>query len=301
MSNKYTFLILGGDRRQAVMARCLISHGHDVRIFGLGEMSGEISGAELVSSPEKAVAGCDAVILPLPVTRNGKALNLLAQEKADSLLLEDIVRFTAKCQGAIILGGIIPKEMADEADKLGVTVIDYYKNESLQTKNALPSAEGAIMIAMENTDRVIEGMRVLVTGYGRIARILAEKLKRLGAIVSVAARRDEVLCEIAMSGFTPIRIGDNVELRAAISNSNVIFNTVPSIIFTRGMIEEIREKPLYIEIASSPGGIDVSCARDEGFRIISAPSLPGRYSPVSAGEYIFETVRDILCDRGFEI
>ena len=298
MSNKYKFLILGGDRRQAVIARCLISLGHDVRIFGLSEMAHEVSGAEIVSQPEKAVAGCDVVLLPLPVTRDGITLNLLSQENNCSLKLSEILSFTAKNSNAVILGGLIPKKMEDESENIGVKVIDYYKSESLQQKNALPSAEGAIMIAMENTDKVIEGMPVLVTGYGRIAYILADKLKKLGANVSVAARRDEVLCEIAMKGYKVVRSSDYKMLRSAVIENEVIFNTVPSVIFVPSILEGIAKKPLYIEIASSPGGIDMSSARDMGYRIISAPSLPGRYSPTSAGEYIFESVRDILFDRG---
>ena len=60
-------------------------------------------------------------------------------------------------------------------------------------------------------------------------------------------------------------------------------------------------KPLYIEIASAPGGIDLPAARDKGIKTIIAPSIPGKYSPKTAGKYIFETVCDILSERGIII
>ena len=130
---------------------------------------------------------------------------------------------------------------------------------------------------------------------------MASKLKLLGAYVSVAARRDEVLCEIAMSGFTPIDLRNAEQLSAATNRSAVIFNTVPVQIFNRQIIDKINGDPLYIEIASSPGGIDIPLARSRGIRIIFAPSLPGKYAPATAGKYIFETITDILDQRGMKI
>lgn len=301
MSEKYTFTVLGGDRRQVVIAKRLVAMGHTVRIYGLGDLYSEIAGAELFLSLEKAVMGCDIVLLPLPVSRDGETLNLVSCEKKDCPTLDQIVRYTSKNSQAIILGGLIPPEMQKTANELGVRTLDYYKNESLQLKNALPSAEGAIMIAMENSDKVLEGMSVLVSGYGRIASLLADKLKKLGADVYVCARRDEVLCEIAMSGYRPVHISDMGAMHDAIVECDVVFNTVPGLIFTKQILDGIDPKPLYIEIASTPGGIDIPCARDLGYKILFAPSLPGKYAPTSAGEYIFETIYEILEKGGVNI
>lgn len=301
MSEKYTFALLGGDKRQAVVAGRLLSLGHTVRIFGLGELSAEIVGAEIFLSAEKAIVGCDALILPLPVSRDGITLNIASLEKKDRPTLADILKYIAKTPGSIVIGGLVPKSMRDMALGLSVDIVDYYESEDLQKKNALPSAEGALMLAMENTDKVIEGMPVLVSGYGRIAGILADKLKKLGARVAIAARRDEVLCEIAMSGYMPIKTTDINKMRDAVCECEVIFNTVPGIIFAGKILEDAKRKPLYVEIASAPGGIDIPLARGLGYQILSAPSLPGKYAPESAGEYIFETLSDILIQRGMKI
>jgi dipicolinate synthase subunit A len=301
MSKKYTFAILGGDLRQAVVARKLLALGHNIKIFGFGNLSGEIPGAEIHLSLEKAILGCDAILLPLPTSRDGILLNLFSSEKKDSPILSDIIKHASKNTMPLIIGGMIPKGMREYADSLSVDTVDYYESEELQKKNALPSAEGALMVAMENTDKVIYGMKVLIGGYGRIGKLLADRLKKLGAHVSVAARRDEVLCEIAMSGYVPIKIGDVKEMCKAVTQCDVIFNTVPGIIFSGKMLESEGIKPLYIEIASSPGGIDIPSAREKGYQIIFAPSLPGKYAPSSAGEYIFETISDILINRGIKL
>ena len=114
MSEKYTFAILGGDRRQATVAKRLISRGHAVRIFGLGDLSLEISGAELYSSPEKTILNCDVVLLPLPVTRDGKFLNFVPLEKKDCPTLMDILKYINRQSKTIILGGLIPIDLKNK-------------------------------------------------------------------------------------------------------------------------------------------------------------------------------------------
>ena len=46
---KHRFAVLGGDRRQVVVAEMLSERGHDVRIFGLGSSGFECKGAQVCS------------------------------------------------------------------------------------------------------------------------------------------------------------------------------------------------------------------------------------------------------------
>ena len=301
MSRKYIFAIIGGDSRQAIVAKKLLSLGHAVKICGLDASLGGISGAEIISSPEKAAMGSDVVLLPLPVTRDNITLNFVPPDDNKTVLLTDILKAVTYKPDTLVFGGIIPDKIKENALNYGVDIVDYYAVESLQKKNALPSAEGALMVAMQNTDKNIEGMKVLIGGYGRIGKILAKKLKALGAYVSVAARRDEVLCEITMSGYNAVNTKDIKRLSCEFHSCDVVFNTIPGMVFSKQIIENGKGKPLYIEIASSPGGIDLCAARESGIRIIYAHSLPGKYAPVSAGEYIFETIYELLKERGMEL
>lgn len=294
---KYTFSLLGGDRRQDVIANELIKRGHRVKLFGLAEYSLCCSGAEIYQSAEKAIAEGDVIILPLPVTRDNNHLS------AQSVLkLDEIIKLATKYNVKHILGGIMPVEFTRCCNACGIDTYDYYKDLTLQEKNALPSAEGALMIAMENTEITVSGMKVLISGYGRIGSLLASILKNLGASVTVAVRRDEVLCDVLMSGYKATKIDlSSASGFAANENYDVIFNTVPNIIFTDKVIEGIKNKPLYIEIASQPGGIDITQARKAGIKTVFAPSLPGKYSPISAGRYIFETISEMLSEGGIII
>ena len=53
----------------------------------------------------------------------------------------------------------------------------------------MPTAEGAIQLAMEELPITLHGARVLVIGYGRLGRVLADRLAGLKARVSVAVCR----------------------------------------------------------------------------------------------------------------
>ena len=298
---KYTFAILGGDRRQAVIANELIALGQEVRLFGLGEAGFSCIGGTVCTDIAKALEGCNAVILPLPVTRNRVDLSmpLCQDERID---ITELIETIKRSGCSYVFGGNLPAQFTKLEQENGIIVCDYYKHEGLQRKNALASAEGALMLTMEHTDITVSGLKALVCGYGRIGSMLAEMLDRLGADVTVAARRDEVLCEASLNGFKTARLGGDTEyLRAAVESSDVILNTVPHMILTETVIKGCSKKQLYIEIASSPGGIDLAKARDVGIRTVFAPSLPGRYAPISAGKYIFDTIKEILAERGMNL
>lgn len=299
---RYNVAILGGDRRQAVVAKRLLERGHTVKLYGIGTYATEIDGAQICSTLEKALSGSEVILLPLPVSKDKINLALIAESASPQITLTSIVELASRNGCKTIVGGIIPTEIKRISEIEGIGTVDFYLDEEFQKKNALPSAEGAVMIAMEHTEKVLQGMKALVCGYGRVGMRLASLLKKLGVAVTVAARGDCALCDAAMSGYNVIRIDEyGSELITAISDCDVIFNTVPSVIFSEKILMAIDRPPLYIEIASAPGGIDVAAAREKQMRVIFAPSIPGKYAPVTAGEYIFETVSEILEKRGIKL
>lgn len=49
---------------------------------------------------------------------------------------------------------------------------DYLQREELAIANSVPTAEGAIQLAMEELPITISGARCLITGYGRVGQAL---------------------------------------------------------------------------------------------------------------------------------
>ena len=161
--------------------------------------------------------------------------------------------------------------------------------------NALPTAEGAIALAIEATDRTIHGSRCLVTGCGRIGRLLAQRLQALGAQVTVSARRYGDLAWAAVWGYQSLYTG---RLSGNLEKFDLIFNTVPALIFDAGLLRQIREDCFLLDLASAPGGVDLDAARQLNRRVRNAPGLPGRVAPRTAAAVIRDSIYHILEERG---
>ena len=64
--------------------------------------------------------------------------------------------------------------------------------------------------------------------------------------------------------------------------------------FTRDVLKRIKKDTLIIDLASRPGGVDFSAAKELGLRVIWALSLPGKIAPVTSGAIIKDTVMNII-------
>ena len=174
----------------------------------------------------------------------------------------------------------------------GLGIYEYLNREELSLKNAVPTAEGAVQIALEELPVTINGLRVLIVGLGRIGTALAAVLKGFGADVTAAVRSERGAAKARIAGIrhiSSLNIGSGYDL---------VFNTVPELIFDRGSLTQFSGSTLFIDLASKPGGIDFEAARELGIKAVWALGLPGKTAPVTAGEIIAETVETMLDERG---
>ena len=169
------------------------------------------------------------------------------------------------------------------------------EREELAVLNAVPTAEGALQIALEELSTTIFGQKVLIIGLGRIGKVLAMYLKALGADVTVAARSYSSLAWAQIYGSEPLRIA---QMNEVIGKFGLIINTAPSTVIDRAALGRVSAEALIIDLASKPGGVDFEAARQLGRKTIWALSVPGKVAPVSAGEIIASTILNILEERG---
>ena len=47
------------------------------------------------------------------------------------------------------------------------------------------------------------------------------------------------------------------------------------------------------------GGVDFNAANALGIKTVIAPGLPGKYTPVTAGEIMYSCIRQELAERGY--
>lgn len=275
-----SFGIIGGDKRQLYLADSIRNDGHIVRLFGFDSLDdGSVDSEKDLSD---VISMSDALILPLPLSRNGK--DIFAPFSSKPISIDDIAMLTDMNKpvfcGLKINSGISPLSAHN--------CFFYGTREEFAAANAIPTAEGAIACAMENSDITLCGSDCLVTGYGRIGRVLSMFLRGLGATVTVSARKYRDIELIRAAGMASGRI-ENIS-----GHFDFIFNTVPSLILDRKRLEAIGKDSLIIDLASLPGGVDDSAANELSVPLIHALSLPGKVAPKTAGKIIKNAVYNII-------
>lgn len=161
--------------------------------------------------------------------------------------------------------------------------------------NAIPTAEGAIQYAMQNSEITLNDSKCLILGFGRCGKILAHKLKGIGAKVYVEARSTQDLAYISAYDYVPVPLS---ELKKHLWKFDFIFNTIPVIILTPEYIDLFSKEAVYIELASSPGGIDKSYSQQVGTHYVPAPSLPGKVAPMTAASILYQGLQLIMLKQG---
>lgn len=279
------FWVAGGDLRQVRLAQLLQEDGHTVQTYAMEHrpQPGLLSGSDTIRGMEQA----DCVILPLPVTAERGILNASLSDLR--IPVEDI--FESLSPGQLVCAGKVPPKLRVLAERKKLVLRDYFEREELAVANAVPTAEGAIQIAMEELTTTIFGLRVLVIGFGRIGKILAHRLQGMGAKVTVSARKYSDLAWIEAYGYNPEHTG---QLTGWLGAYDLIINTVPSRVLELPQLADLKENCLVIDLASRPGGVDRAAAAQLGVKVIWALSLPGKVAPDTSGRIIKDTVYHIL-------
>lgn len=281
--------VIGGDARQLEAAYALDRDGFRVICYGVPERKGKYCSLKAADSLEECVCGATAVLLGVPFAGDGK--HICTNDGTAQLNTEELL--SAMTSGQLILGGRMTEDFCASAKQRGISAIDYFEVESLSVANAVPTAEGAVAIAMDKLDITLHGARALVIGYGRVGKVLSKLLFSLGCHLTVAARRSSVKawCDINGYNYTPIS-------QLSFSDYDVIFNTVPYPLITGEKLEGMGADTLIIDLASAPGGVDMLAAAKLECRVIRALSLPGKVAFKSAGRIIKDTALQILEGEG---
>ncbi|MBR7161855.1 MAG: NAD(P)-binding domain-containing protein [Clostridia bacterium] len=274
MAHSFTFAVVGGDRRSFYAAKRLREYGFETKIFGL-------ENEETYDPTEKIRTA--AVLLPIPFTKDG--IHLFAPESKEKILISDVLQSVS--ENAVIFAG----------NANGVTdkrILNYGKRNDFALMNAVPTAEGALLLALQNGKTTVCGKKIGVIGFGRIASAVAKLFSAVGADVTVFARKEQARAEAHILGYTAKPIS---ALTECAEEYELLMNTVPSKIFERDILKRIRKDSYIMELASAPFGVDFEEAASLGVRTLLASGLPGKYFPETAGCAVAETVLNVLREK----
>lgn len=283
-----TAAVIGGDGRELEYIRGLIAEGAEVRAHGCLAEAEEIMGHPQTDTAEEALADVDAVLTTVVyITEEGE----LYTPGWDGEVHQSA--FQHMPAGSTLIIGTSTPEIDAIADEVGFKVIEYGDDDELMLLRAPTIAEGALEIAIANTDISIHGSECVVLGFGRMGFTMARTLERLGGHVTVVARDRSQLARAREIGARPIHID---LLAETVADADMVFNTVPVELLSREVLDGMDEECVIIDLASVPGGTDFDAADDLGITAILARGLGGR-APKTAGRLQWQGIRQLLLEE----
>lgn len=275
------FAVLGGDERSVYVVDRLLRDGHEVRTCFM-EQAPSVARTRR-ETPEEALNGVGCVVLPIPLSADPGVLStpLSGETMALSALWPLLPAGIP-----VFAGAVKPGEHA-QAQEYGLVITDLLTIEELAVKNAALTAEGAVAVLIQETDFCLMGAPILIIGAGRIGKLLGLRLKALGADVTVSARKDS---DLAWCRAYCLGAADTRELELVLPRFSCVVNTVPSPVLSGPRLRVLPKGTPVVELASKPGGVDLSAAQQCGVRVVNAGGLPGKTAPKSAAEAIVDTI-----------
>lgn len=279
--------VVGGDDRELVLISELVKMGATVVVTGFPkDRVGH--GVFSVSTVEEACNGAEVLILPVPGTNAEGVIRSIYSEEKLVLTEKTISKLSPN---AVVIIGTARPFLKDWSEKYGFTLLEIVEMDEIAILNSIPTAEGAIQIAMEETPITIHGSKSCVIGFGRVGITLAKTLKALGSEVTVVARNEGQQARAYEMGCKRANFDD---LRDVMNKSDLCFNTVPYLVLDKQILKYSNPNIVIIDLATQPGGTDFEAANLFGIKAILAPGLPGKVAPVSAGKILADVIPRLI-------
>ena len=327
----YNFFVVGGDKRILYLAQSLKEDGNNIKLYGFEKLfeyeeifeDDSFKMAKSLNEIDKN----DIIISAFPMSIDGE--NIYAQfAKKDKIIKLDELEKILKNENHILFAGKIPdkikkqneykkeqqrekqeqienqnEETKEEQEKYKrenerenkmknqIGMYDFFEDEKITILNTISTAEGAIAKAIEETEISLENANVLVLGFGRVGKMLANKLNAMNANVHVEARKEKDLAWIEALGYNSVPL---TKLDENLCKMDIIFNTVPAMILNKERLILLNRKIVIIDLASKPGGVDFETCKKLKFKASLYSGIPGKIAPKTASEILREYILENL-------
>jgi dipicolinate synthase subunit A len=282
--------VLGGDDREIILIAELVKMGATVAVAGFPRDK-VAHGTFVANSVEDACKDAEVLILPLPGTNEEGVIRAVYAEQELKLTEKAITSINNQ---ALVIIGSARRFLKEWSAKYGFSLLEVVEMDEIAILNSIPTAEGAIQIAMEETPITIHGSQTCIIGFGRIGITLARSLKALGSEVTVVALNPGQLARAYEMGCTRATYAN---LHEIMNRVDVVFNTVPAMVLDHNTLKYANPDILIIDLATQPGGTDFEAANSFGLKAILAPGLPGKVAPVYAGRILAQVIPQLIINE----
>ncbi|NGP62620.1 dipicolinate synthase subunit DpsA [Paenibacillus thiaminolyticus] len=287
-------VFIGGDARQLEIIQKLSELDATVILAGYEQLQNPFHGVQRQPLTPELLKKADAVVLPAVGTDDkGKVHAIFTSEEL--ILSEEHV--AALPEHAVLFTGMAKPYLSELCTKYRLKLFELFDRDDVAIYNSIPTAEGALMMAIQHTDITLHGSESVVLGMGRTGFTMARTLLGVGARVRIGVRRNEHFARATEMGFSPFYVSD---LAREVSNIDLLFNTIPTMIVTAQVIAQIPHRAVIIDLASMPGGVDFRFAEKRGIKAMLAPGLPGIVAPKTAGRILAQSISQLLQESMME-
>lgn len=284
LQNKH-LIVLSGDARNIQVIKQIAAQGAKVTAIGFSKTDIEpIPRVTYQHISDVSFQTADAILLPVAGTDSQG--NITSHNNEETIpFTTELLRNTR--EDCVIFSGSANERLRETIKKANRTLIPIFTQDDVAILNAIPTAEATLQIAMQETKQTIHGMNVVVVGFGRIGTAMAHLFHQVGANVTVITRKDSDLAKIKTLTYEAIA---SSHLTEALSEKDIIINTVPALLLDKEALEHISSNNLIIDVASKPGGVDFEAAEQLDIQTIHALGLPGKVAPITAGNIIADFI-----------
>jgi len=282
---------LGGDARQLEVIKKCIEMDAIVTLIGFDNLASKFQGVHFKELSEEVLKDVDALILPIVGTDEEGYVESIFSQKP--IKLTD-AHLTNLPKSSRVYTGMAKPYLKKMCSDLQVELVELLDRDEVAIYNSIPTAEGTIMMVIQNTDFTIHGSTTAVLGFGRTGITLARTFQALGAKVKVGARKPEHIARIYEMGFDPFHMEQLVN---HVQDVDLLINTVPHLVVTAKVIANMPQHGLIIDLASKPGGTDFRYAEKRGIKALLAPGLPGIVAPKTAGIIIANVLTRLVLEQ----
>ncbi|MEK3908371.1 dipicolinic acid synthetase subunit A [Oceanobacillus sp. FSL W7-1309] len=281
--------VIGGDARYLELIRQLKTlPDTTLMLVGFDKLEQGFTGSNQMDFEELEPSKLDAIILPITGTDMSGNIETVFSDKQIQIEKSWFKKFKSN---TLVFTGITNEYLTSATTAANIDLVPLLDRDDVAIYNSIPTAEGAIMMAFEETDYTIHSSRVVVVGFGRVGNTVANKFSALGAKVSVCARSIRDLARITEMGLHAIPLE---KLSDHTHDCDLLINTIPAPIVTKDVIQNLPPNGIIIDLASKPGGTDFDFAEKRGIKAILARSLPGIVAPRTAGRILADVITQIL-------
>ncbi len=280
--------VIGGDARYLELIVQLQRITTSIIAVGFDSIAKGFVHAEHIDFKALPVESIDVVILPITgIDVEGHVETVFSDQPIQ--ITKDWFRRLSP--HAIVITGMANDLLQTMAKETNTSLIPLLDRDDVAIYNSIPTAEGALLMAMEHTDYTIHSSRVIVVGFGRVGDTVANKFSALGAHVSVSAKDVSDLARITERGYVSIPLE---KLPRHTPTCDILINTVPARVIEKGSMKYLPAHSMIIDLASQPGGTDFIYAKQRGIKAYLAKSLPGIVAPKTAGKILADVILHML-------